>query len=44
LAGVDVGEDLAAAGRILGTFLQDDDLRLLRERDKSRLVSACLNE
>ena len=29
LACVDVGKDLSAAGRILGTFLEDDDLRLL---------------
>jgi hypothetical protein len=29
LAGVDVGEDLAAAGRVLGTSLEDNDLGLL---------------
>jgi hypothetical protein len=29
LAGVDVGEDLATAGRVLGTSLKDNDLGLL---------------
>ena len=33
LAGVDVGEDLTAARGVLGTFLEDDDLRLLDKRE-----------
>ena len=35
LACVDVGDDLATARRILGTFLQDDDLRLLLKKEEN---------
>ena len=39
LAGVDVGEDLAAAGGVLGTFLEDDDLRLLNKKKENPHIS-----
>ena len=38
LACVDVGKDLSAAGRILGTFLEDDDLRLLKKNESKSVT------